>query len=67
MYVVLKLRSAERCSVLEADEALTLCATRVPSYDVLLLSLFMLLVHYDKKPLLAGDLPLLVDLIEDVV
>ena len=40
----------------EADEALSSCATRVPPYDVLLLGL--LLVHYDKKPLLAGELPL---------
>lgn len=48
----------------EADEALTSCATCVPSYDILLLGL--LLVHYDKKPLLAGELPLLVGLVEDV-
>lgn len=51
--------------MLEADEALTLCATRVPSYDVLLLGLFR--VHYDKKPLLAGELPLLVGLVGYVV
>ena len=47
-------------NVLEADEALSACATRVPPYDVLLLGLF--LVHYDKKPLLAGELLLLVGL-----
>lgn len=44
----------------EADKALSSCATRVPPYDVLLLGL--LLVHYDKKPLLAGELPLRVGL-----